>query len=409
MFFMRNKLAALLVGTCVSGSVFSQDLTPEEIEAASAAAAASTPVATPAPTLWNMLGVPTGMKKVRGALTNRRGNTPGLEPKPGLKALNDPANLESPVPAIKKAAEIKQEEDLAPQKIKTVKYLTSIGCGCYDADGSVTDALVAAAESCSETVRLATVEAIHEAAEGRCCSDCGQTCCCNEKLSKKLAELAYDKDDTGCYKEPSERVRKAAELALHACCQNTTPPTIQMAAESGSNPDAPATPKIAPETAVRFSIQNGEIVMNEVGTSPLPMPNDNPMSLVSTQQGYDPGQIDGLTRMQRLLAFSPHVSNMISNPQGGIVMAFDGANGIAYVQFEDLSIQLYPGMKMQLASDPRFGYQPKGLWEVVEAAPGQANLRPLVTQGCEAVKISDHAFFAPQEQVAMQPEATLAR
>ena len=82
-------------------------------------------------TLWNFLGIPQGFNKIRDATTNRRGNFPGLERKPPMKALADPKNLESPVSAIKKAAEIKTEEDLAPQKIKAIKYLATVGCGCY--------------------------------------------------------------------------------------------------------------------------------------------------------------------------------------------------------------------------------------------------------------------------------------
>ncbi len=111
----RIKFTAILISTCLLQCAVAVGQEPEEIEAASVATAEAAAPA-PAPTLWNMLGVPTGMKKVRGALTNRRGNTPALEPKPALKALNDPANLESPVPAIRKAAEIKQAEDLARKR-----------------------------------------------------------------------------------------------------------------------------------------------------------------------------------------------------------------------------------------------------------------------------------------------------
>ena len=66
-------------------------------------------------TLWRFLGIPQGMNKIHAQLFNRRGNFPGLEKKPPLKAIADPANLESPVDAIKMAAEVKVQEDLAPQ------------------------------------------------------------------------------------------------------------------------------------------------------------------------------------------------------------------------------------------------------------------------------------------------------
>ena len=82
-------------------------------------------------TLWSFMGIPQAGTKIHGALFNRRGNHPGLERKPALKAIADPANLASPNPAIKKAAEVKMAEDLKKQKIKAVKYLAGIGCGCY--------------------------------------------------------------------------------------------------------------------------------------------------------------------------------------------------------------------------------------------------------------------------------------
>ena len=190
------------------------------------------------PTLWSFLGIPQGVKKVQGALTNRRGNLPRLEPKDAIKALNDPANLESPNPAIKRAAEIKKAEDLKPQKIKAIKYLTSIGCGCYDKDGSVTQALVAAAEDCTEDVRLATMEAVGEAAKGKCCANCGEVCCCNEDMLKKLAQIAYERDDHGCYLEPSARVREAAAAALAACCPGQVPLEV-LATEPAEPPPQP--------------------------------------------------------------------------------------------------------------------------------------------------------------------------
>lgn len=183
--------------------------------------------APPQPTLWSWLGIPQGARKVHGALFNRRGNLPGLEKKLPIKALGDPANLAPDMPpAVQKAAELKIAEDLKPQKIKAVKFLTKIGCGCYDLDGGVTEALVAATQDCTEEVRLATVEAIYEAAGNGCCGNCGMVCCCKEDLVKRLAQMAYERDDSGCYLEPSERVREAALLALQKCCPSTGDPAM---------------------------------------------------------------------------------------------------------------------------------------------------------------------------------------
>jgi hypothetical protein len=174
-------------------------------------------------TLWSFLAIPQTYTAVRDNWDNRRGNRPQAERKPNLVRLADPKNLESPNPAIKKAAEIKKEEDLAKQKIKAVKYLTKIGCGCYNRDGSITDALLKALDDCTEEVRYQTVLAITEAANGEACVNCKNKSCCSEELSNKLYEMAYERDDAGCYLEPSERVRQAAAEALRACCPGRGP------------------------------------------------------------------------------------------------------------------------------------------------------------------------------------------
>ena len=172
----------------------------------------------PSPTLWSFLGIPQAFYKINAQLLNRRGNMPRLEKKPPLKAIADVANLKSDVPAIKAAAEIKQAEDLKPQKIKAIKYLATIGCGCYDKDGKVTKALLAAMEDCTEEVRLEAVRAISVAASGEQCVHCKQRSCCSETVVAQLSKMAYERDDMGCFVEASERVREAAIEALGVCC-----------------------------------------------------------------------------------------------------------------------------------------------------------------------------------------------
>jgi hypothetical protein len=175
-------------------------------------------------TLWKFLGIPEGFRKVRGNLVNRRGNFPNLEQRLPMRALADPRNLYSENPAIKAAAEIKSAELLAPQKIKSIKYLATIGCGCYDKDGKITNALLAAmADDCTERVRLEAVLAISSAAYCQVCDECNQRCCCNEAILQQLAAMAYERDEFGCWLEPSARVRQAAEQALRACCTGGPP------------------------------------------------------------------------------------------------------------------------------------------------------------------------------------------
>ena len=98
---------------------------------ASVAAGQAPPSPAPVPTIWDKLGVTGFHNCLESKLVNPHGNHPGLEKKPLLKKIADPANLQSDNPAIKAAAQVKQQEDLAPQKIKAIKYLATMGCGCY--------------------------------------------------------------------------------------------------------------------------------------------------------------------------------------------------------------------------------------------------------------------------------------
>ena len=247
------------------------------------------PPAPPPPpvTLWRFLGIPQGVNAVRDVTTNRSGLFPEYERKPPLLRIGDPMNLQSDNPAIKKAAEIKMEEDLAKQKIKALKYLGDMACGCYP---GVEEALMAALDDCTEEVRYEAAKAIfdasgkrrnlreklqyvhtagpHEVAHeayakvkkgihgalhclcgkkndltkklkehiddhkdrlhahhgrGEQSCPCGGDSCCSEAVTKKLAEIVYERNGDGCYKEPSERVRAMAAEALRACCPNTSP------------------------------------------------------------------------------------------------------------------------------------------------------------------------------------------
>ena len=165
------------------------------------------------PTIWSSLGIPQGFQKMRDTSVNRRGNRPNLERKPPLKRIADPANLESENPAIKAAAKIKTEEDLAPQKIKAIKYLAEVGCGCYP---GVADALVKALDDCTEEVRYQAAIALCQAS-GNPCNACGGLGCCSAAVMTKLQEKAHGQDAQGCPKESSARVRAAAQNALNAC------------------------------------------------------------------------------------------------------------------------------------------------------------------------------------------------
>ena len=164
-------------------------------------------------TFWNKLGIPQACHAACDALVNRCGRLPQLERKPPLLAIADPANLESAIPAIKVAADVKMDQDLKKQKIKAIRYLAKIGCGCYP---DVKEALLAALEDCSEDIRREAALAFAKAA-GDPCTVCNADTCCDPDVIAKLTDMAEGCDEKGCYKEPSPRVRVAAMRALNAC------------------------------------------------------------------------------------------------------------------------------------------------------------------------------------------------
>jgi len=194
--------------------------------------------APPTVTVWNKLGVPQAFDAANANLVNRRGNHPQWEKKPPLKRIADPANLESPNPAIKAAAEIKAEEDLAPQKIKALKYLATIGCGCYDKEGKVEAAILAGLNDCTEEVRKTAAETVLALVGDCSCHDgCGNNCC-TEKIQEKLQDMAYGETD-GCWHEPSAEVRAIAMQALSACPPISVVPAAEDERETVPTPPVP--------------------------------------------------------------------------------------------------------------------------------------------------------------------------
>jgi hypothetical protein len=178
----------------------------------------------PAPTLWHYLGLRQGSWMRRDAFLNRSGNRPGLERKPPLKRIADPGLAEIDNAAIKKAQQIKAEEDLAPQKIKAIKYLATLGCGkCYK---GVDEALLESLKDCTEEVRYETVLALTSIPNAEC-PMCDNDCC-TEAMTEELAKMAYERDPNhpDCWYEPSARIREAAAAAINVCCPNRGAPPM---------------------------------------------------------------------------------------------------------------------------------------------------------------------------------------
>ncbi len=174
-------------------------------------------------TIWHRLGVPQTRgrwRRWRDSRVNRDGLKPGRERKPPLLRLADPANLAEGAPEmLKAAAKIKIDQDLAPQKIKALRYICSVGCSCYNkqAGGMVDKAIMEGLADCTVDVRLAAIQVVIANAGNKCSTGGQCETCCSEELLKKLKEIAYKVDDKGCFIEPNERVRAKAEEALYAC------------------------------------------------------------------------------------------------------------------------------------------------------------------------------------------------
>ncbi len=180
-----------------------------------AAPGPAVPVAQPT-SLWNYFGIPKGAQKARDARVNRQGNNPQRERVDPLKRIADPENLKSDNPAIKAAAEAKAEADLAPQKIKAIKFLATVCCCCSKYKAEVKNALLAGLSDCTEEVRYEAAVALCQCS-GDPCTICDRCSCCDPDIMGKLAELADGKAPNGCDLEASPRVRAAARNALKGC------------------------------------------------------------------------------------------------------------------------------------------------------------------------------------------------
>lgn len=232
-------LATIVVGANLGGCS-STPVVPPLVRPAAAPAplgAAAPAAAGGATTLPQFLGIPQAfrggiglVRLIRDRLTARLGaRFPGLEPRPPLKLLADPANLsEDAPPSVQAAAKIKQEQDAGAQKAKAAAFLATVGCGCYE---GVAEALAENLRDCNEEVRFATAKALRDLGV-RSCSCCGGNGCCTAEVQKELMRLAWEFDDNGCYVEKSQRVRRLARLALETCCQ-TVPGADESIPEEG--------------------------------------------------------------------------------------------------------------------------------------------------------------------------------
>lgn len=257
----RAWVVALLVSVGCSSAQKAPDVpnTPPPPTSANAGNTTIVAIAPPAqacckkqtlPEFLGIKGLFKGLGGVGGHLFSRllratdlTGRFPALQPQPPLLPLTDPANLSPDAPpVVQAAAEAKQEEDKAAQKVMALRYLATLGCGgCYD---KIEDALIEALNDCTEEVRYEAAMTLTEnsrSGRGKCVY-CSSGSCCSEKIRRKLQELAEKTDAKGEFLESSERVRRVARLALDNC--GGAPPAAPDAPSEGPSGPQP-TPAVA--------------------------------------------------------------------------------------------------------------------------------------------------------------------
>lgn len=154
------------------------------------------------------------------------------------------------------AAKIKAQQVDAPNRVAAVEFLGTVDCIAYPESQAM---LVEALKSDpAEPVRLAAAEALQvqfmrgkEEDPSRSELRRYDTCrgCCNEATLNELSRIAYETDETGCPIEPSERVRKAARIALTICSANCYPAMAAPAVPPSPIPEEAGPPMVPAEEA----------------------------------------------------------------------------------------------------------------------------------------------------------------
>ena len=411
------------------------------------------------PTIWAKLGIPQAIGGRADNRRNRRGNNPQRERKPPLKRIADPENLESPNKAIKAAAEIKQQEDLAPQKIKALKYLAEIGCGCYDKDGKVEAAILEGLADCTEDVRMTAVETVIELAtncdadaaygsqgctnkrqkrrqerqgklgecakkfssivcgrKDQCQKKGGSSCCgscCTAKIAEYLSKMAYE-EECGCWFEPSAAVRAKAREALGVCpCPRVDcPEPEETDEEEDDEEDEETKTEVDPESQTGEEDGSDEENADEDKAEELPSgkvtqaPRQQ-VRLVQRPRETTP-QPSGMPRVIRRVAatlpanIGPVAPASEAKNWHGVVEFLDPADGSALIVFKE-AVNFQQGKRLNclVAADGDKGSL-KLPCQVVHAGPGMIAVQPLNATGKSKLRPGVRIVVGNQQAAASQ-------
>lgn len=295
----------------------------------------------PTATVWDKLGITGASARLRDATINRNGNFPGLEKKPPVLRIADPANLAPEKPeVIKTAAKIKQDQDLKQQKLKAIKFLAEVNCGCFNKDDAVAKAFLEALNDCDPDVRKEAVSAICKTAGD--CSKCRTGCettCCTQEILDKLNDMAYGKDSQGCPKEPVAEIRSLAAAAARKCpppqskpleelptpppesieeLVTPTDPVSPIPSELDSIPNKKSGSELDPQTrqpndnavkTVSFKIENGDIRYDAYGSGTEPVH----VAVRKGKKGESIRSIVNPSQMvaARVVSVRPHLGEML--------------------------------------------------------------------------------------------------
>ncbi len=382
--------------------------------------------------------------------------TPGQPTLLGWLGIGTPAqllnnNANSDNAAIAQAAKIKQQKCLQCKKIKAIKYLATIGCGCYDKDGGVSKALLAALSDCDDKVRTAAIQAIIKTASGCPCETCGSVSCCKKDVVEQLAKMAYEVDDKGCWIEPSEKIRKLAAKAAEICCpcqwpqyetgpanpvQEPDNPELKRepAAVEGTTetPPLPVQPKSGDEAARRRIVRDRAIavVSNQADSLNADEISDRPMVAQTAAGASDekaaeedaPGHAYVRSDEETIVVYRNLAVPVASDrwPTGGfqetarrtrlpmvvtgraahdgsvrgIVRYVDQFHGVAHVEFGGTA-RIAPGTRVVVEHQALFGkLATSGILEVVSSEPGVATVKALGNYQISRVASGDQVFVS---------------
>lgn len=143
------------------------------------------------------------------------------------------------------ANQLKKEEKKVPLKVKAIRYLGTLDCQCYP---EIVTQLLLSLDDCSEKVRYEALKALanncgkgccgkhkgghhHKHALGGCktcgvCDSCTDGDCppcecpgcqCQKVVLDRLNKLLLERDEFGCLKEKSRRVRELATQMIEEC------------------------------------------------------------------------------------------------------------------------------------------------------------------------------------------------